>query len=219
MKRNAWKCLICKKDYGMALTPWVLLYFFIALYLFFLIFCQNMHVSTKYLVQDGLASAALAGEVADLDVYSQYHEIVITDLDYCKSMFEESLQANFHLTDQGYPSEHSAYFDRTVPIQIQELTLYNISQGKVYRTNLLQENGKLVYEAETGLENDARCVSLGDLPAKTGQYTCYVTMMDGQKKEIKNTSLYARISFGVKGYDKSTVIVEKDILTDIQQNE
>lgn len=207
------------KDSGIALTPWVLLYFFVALYLFLLLFCQNLHISAKYVVQDALASSALAGEVADLEVFSGYQDLVITDLDYAREVFEDSLRASLNLSEQGYPKEGSVYFDNSVPVQITELTIYNLAQGQIYKTDLLQEYGTLQYAAETGLAADSRCIWQGPLMDDLGLYACSVQMLDGQTKEITNTSLYAKISFGVRSFDGSVIILEKDILTDIQQNE
>lgn len=208
-----------RKDSGMSLTPWVLLYFFIIVYLFLLLFCQSMHISTKYVVQDALASAALAAEVADLEVLAGQQELVITDLDMAKDAFFESLQATLQLTAQGYPASDSAYFDDRMPIQVEELTLYNVTQGQVYQTDLLHESGTLLFSGDTGLSMENRCILQGSLVDAANQYACTVTMIDGQTKQIKNTSLYARISFGVRGYDQSVVKLEKDILTDIQLNE
>lgn len=208
-----------QKDSGMSLTPWVLLYFFIIVYLFFLLFCHSMHISTKYVVQDALASAALAAEVADLEVLGGCQELVITDLDTAKDAFYESLQATLQLTEQGYPSSNSAYFDDRMPVHVEELTLYNVAQGQVYKTDLLHENGILLFMEDTGFSQEERCDLQGKLLDAANQYNCGITMLNGETKQIKNTSLYARISFGVKGYDQSVVRVEKDILTDIQLNE
>lgn len=207
------------KDPGMALTPWILLYFFVAVFLFLLVFTQNLHIATKYQVQDALACAALAGEVADLSVHEVYQDIVITDLDYAKEVFEDSLRASLNLSEQGYPHEQSAYFDSSVPVQITELTVYNVSRGQVFSTNLLQSGGTLQYTEADGLAADSRCILRGNLQDGTGNYLSSIQMLDGEIKEIKNTSLYAKISFGVRSMNGNTVMVEKDILTDIQQNE
>lgn len=209
----------CKTaDQGISLMPWIMLYFFMAVCLFLLLFCQNLHISSKYMVQDGLAAAALAGEVADLGVLSQDKELIITDLDYSKSVFEESLYASLNLSSRGYPSEESVYFDHRVPVKIEELTIYNVTRGQIYKTDLLQSSGALEYVTGVGLIPDSRCLPVGPLMNQIGEYGYRVTMIDGTEKEIRTTSLYARISFGVKGFNGNTVIVEKDILTDIQEN-
>ncbi|MBQ8664037.1 MAG: hypothetical protein IJ471_09300 [Eubacterium sp.] len=178
-----------------------------------------MHISTKYVVEDALAAAALAGEVADMELFSQYQELIITNLDYSKEVFEESLQASLGLSEQGYPPAESVYFESSVPIQIVELTLYNVCQGQVYTTDLLTASGTLSFTEAEGLGASSGCELQGSLLTDTGTYAYSVNMLSGQKKAIKNTSLYAKIQFGISGYDGTVVMVEKDILTDIQQNE
>ena len=207
-----------QKDDGISLIPWTILYFFIALCLFLLLFSQNLHITTKYVVQDGLAAAALAGEVADLSVLSQDKELVIIDLDYSETVFRESLQASLNLDAGGYPKENSVHFDSSTPVQVKELGVYNVSQGQIYKTDLLHAAGKLNYETGVGIIPDSRCRVISELQDENGNYMYSVTMLDGQEKEIRTTSLYAKISFGVKGFNGNTVIIEKDILTDIQEN-
>ena len=207
-----------EKDDGVSLMPWIILYFFVALCLFLLLFNQNLHISTKYTVQDGLAAAALAGEVVDMDILSQDEELVITDLGYARSVFEESLEASLNLSSDGYPNENSVYFDSRVPVTIEELTIYNVAQGQIYKTDLLSSSGTLNYQYGVGLVPDSRCQFVGMLKESDGDYAYSVTMLDGQTKEIHTTSLYAKISFGVRGFNGNAVVVEKDILTDIQEN-
>lgn len=218
-KRSFIKWVKNKKDLGMSLAPWVLLYFFIAVFLLLIFFQHNLHISTKYVVEDGLAAAALAGEVADLDIYSQYQELVITDLDYAREVFEDSLKAALELDDEGYPKGESVYFVESVPVQIMELSVYNVSGGQVYKTNLLTEAGQLQYETVGGLAFDDRYIAQGPLLDDSGAYRCAVTMLDGEEKLIRNTSLYARIRFGIPGYNGADMMLEKDIMTDIQINE
>ena len=207
------------KDPGMTLTPWILFYFFLAVFLFLMIYCQNIYSSTKYQVEDALAAAALAGEVADLSIYNNYQEIVITDLDYSKGVFEDALQASLHLSENGYPSESSVYFDHRVPVTVTALRIYNVSNEQVFLTDLLKESGILQYTEEEGLAADSRCILQGPHKDDMGAFPCWVQMLNGQRKEIQNTSLYAKISFGVRTMDGHMFMVEKDILTDIAQNE
>ncbi|MBQ8663489.1 MAG: hypothetical protein IJ471_06500, partial [Eubacterium sp.] len=138
---------------------------------------------------------------------------------YSKEVFAESLQASLGLSKQGYPPAESVYFDERVPIQIVELTLYNVCQGQVYITDLLTVSGTLTFDEAEGLGAASDCELQESLLTDTGTYACSVSMLSGQQKAIKTTSLYAKIQFGITGYDGSVVMVEKDILTDIQQNE
>lgn len=207
-----------KKDDGVSLIPWMMVYFFVAVCLFLLLFAQNVHISAKYMVQDSLAAAALAGEVVDLDILSQEKDLVITNLDYAREMFEDSLKASLQLSPMGYPDKNSVCFDASVPVSVEQLLIYNVSKGQVYVTDLLKSKGVLDYEAGRGLITDSRLRLLGALTKTDGTYAHCVTMLDGEQKEICTTSLYARIRFGVLGFDGRTVMVEKDVLTDIQEN-
>ncbi len=209
---------IAEKEDGIILLPWLILYFFVSLCLFIMIFAQNIHVSTKYVVQDGLAAAALAGEVADLEMLSQYNELLITDLIYSRQMFEESIRASLNLNADGYPDSQSAYFDPSVPVQVIELKIYNVSREKVYVSDLLKATDNIVYDETNGLSLDPQSELLGDLMSDTREYLQHVVMVDGEEKEIKSTSLYAKIRFAVPGFYGRTIILEKDILTDIKGN-
>lgn len=207
------------KDAGVSLIPWFMMYFFIAVCLFLLLFSQNITITTKYMIQDSLAAAALAGEIADLDVLSRENEVIIKDLDYAKQVFWESLQASLQLDAQGFPQENSIYFDSTVPITVEELTVYNVSRKKVYKTDLLRSSGSLQYDSAAGLTAGAWCSEIGSLCDEHGNYIQKVAMLDGTQKEIHTTSLYAKIRFGIRGINGGTIILEKDVLTDIQENQ
>ena len=172
------------------------------------------------MVQDALASAALAGEVVDMDILSSQDEYLITDLSKTRALFEDTLKQSLRL-DAGFrPVEDASCFVRDMPVEIQELTLYNVSGGQVYKTDLLRGGGVLDYREETGLAGESRAVCMGNLMegAKDGDYNFSVTMLDGEKKKIKGTSLYARIRLGVRSYGGGTAVVEKDILTDVVEN-
>ena len=91
----------------------------------------------------------------------------------------------------------------------------------------MRGGGVLDYREETGLAGESRAVCMGNLlkqegklmeGAKDGDYNFSVTMLDGEKKKIKGTSLYARIRLGVRSYGGGTAVVEKDILTDVVEN-
>ena len=216
-----------KKDRGFAAIPWTLMLFFISVLLFAMLFYQSMGLSAKYMVQDALASAALAGETVDMDLLSEEDEYLITDLSQTKAAFEESLKEALSLDEAFRPSKDSAYFEAGVPLGIQELTVYNVSGGQVYKTDLLRQKGVLEYREESGLAGEPKALCMGSLlkqeggllkGAKDGDYRISVTMLDGREKKIKGTSLYARIRLGLKTYGKKTAVVEKDILTDIAGN-
>lgn len=218
-RRKRGLCLhFSKKDAGISLLPWTLFYFFLTVCLFLLLFQQNIHISSKYLVQDSLAAAALAGEVADLKVLSTDKELVITDLDHARTVFEESLAASLHLDAAGYPLAESVYLDSRMPVTIETLKIFNVSKGVIYETDLLQAFGNLEYKMGVGLQPDSRSRILGSLLDQNGRYTNVITMLDGEQKEIRTTSLYAKIRFGVRGFQGDTIAVEKDIMTDIQEN-
>ena len=68
------KRFIKKKDGGFAAVPWVLMTFFLGVLMFLFLFYQSMGMAAKYMVQDALASAALAGEVVDMDILSSQDE-------------------------------------------------------------------------------------------------------------------------------------------------
>lgn len=208
-----------KKDDGISLIPWFVLYFFVALCLFLMILSQNIRISTKFMIQDGLAAAALAGEVVDLDVLSRNEELVITDVAYARSVFEDSLQASLCLDEEGYPDGRAVRLDPRIPVEPVKLVVYNVSGGMVYQTDLLTTSGKLHYDPVSGLIPDAGCRLIGPLLREDGSYALHVTMLDGENKEIRTTALYGRIRFGIKGFHGNTIVLEKDILTDIQENE
>lgn len=221
------KHFIKKKDGGFAAVPWVLMTFFLGVLMFLFLFYQSMGMAAKYMVQDALASAALAGEVVDMDILSSQDEYLITDLSKTRALFEDTLKQSLRL-DAGFrPVEDASCFVRDMPVEIQELTLYNVSGGQVYKTDLLRGGGVLDYREETGLAGESRAVCMGNLlkqegklmeGAKDGDYNFSVTMLDGEKKKIKGTSLYARIRLGVRSYGGGTAVVEKDILTDVVEN-
>lgn len=217
-----------KKDSGYAAVPWVLMIFFLAVFMFIYIFYQSMGMSAKYIVQDALASSALAGEVVNVDILSSQNEYLITDLSNTKDIFEDTLKSTLHLDDSFRPEKNSAYFQRDIPLRIEELTIYNVSRDRVYKTDLLRHNGILNYSDENGLSYEPKADCMGRLlknkkiqpeEIKEEDYNFSVIMLDGEEKKIKGTSLYARIRLGVRSYGGDAAVVEKDILTDITGND
>lgn len=219
--------MIGKKDKGIASAPWILTVFFITAFLLAVVFYESISSSAGYIVQDALASAALAAEVPDLDILSIRNEYVITDFTKAKTAFIQSLKSTLNLDDELCVGKKSPYFAEGSQIQIQQLDLYNVSAGKVWKIDLLQSGGVLKWTPEEGLLKDARLHEVGSLTMQTdGSQTDLkdtvwkqsVTMLDGTVRKIQNTSVYARIRVRLRSIYGHTTAGEKDIFTDIVPN-
>lgn len=216
--------MIRKKDRGIASAPWILMVFFLTAFFMAVVFHESISSSAGYAVQDALASAALAAEVPDLDVLSERNEYVITDLTQARTSFIQSLKSTLNLDDELCAGENSPYFAEESTVQIKQLDLYNVSAGKVWKTDLLQSEGILEWTSGEGLKADTRLYEVGNLVSETDISSDNVpdevleqsvTMLDGTGKKIRNTSVYARIKVNLRSAYGHTVEGEKDILTDI----
>ncbi len=205
-----------QRDDGFVMIPWILAVFIsMSLFLVFLSY-ECLYISTKYVIQDALAAAALAGLEIDLEFLSFTDMCVVTDLDGIKEKTETALRESLSLDETMCPKNGGTLLVSDEPVKIKTWKLYNVFDGMVYETDLMSARGVLRFPTE-GF-TDQNMSLLGPLQNERGHFCCYIPVLDGEKA-LEGTSIYFRIAFAVSDMTGNTRILEKDILVDIKRKE
>lgn len=148
---------------------------------------------TKNNVEDGIVASLLASAIIDTDEYGTTKNVVISDYDNCYSLFMESLKGNLKLDSNMNPRDKTLI---TSKVNIDKFSIYNVVDNKVYKISKTGNGffGQPLYVGDVGdvvTENNIR---------------------------IDTTTIYAKISFRISGYDGIGVETSKEECVDITKN-
>lgn len=148
----------------------------------------KMYVSARTFTEDALASATLASAAIDIETFGISHQILIKDPEAAYGIWQEHLKNGMQLADD-WTCPNKAMVSG--PVEVVSFIVYNVK-------------GKDVYEYGFG-ESTYEWLHTGGLGS--------VCSPDG--KEIESTSVYAEITFPVKGAFGITVQAHKSQLVDV----
>lgn len=170
-------------------------FFTASLLLFFvpILIIYNMRMETlkftKNYVEDGLVSSLLASATIDLRVLAESKQIINNNYDKSFKDFSETLKENLNLDDNYYPKSKRLITDT---VKIDDFVIYNVLGNDIQTVR--KSNGIISTSIITN--------GLGNLKTPDGV-------------QIKTTTIYAKISFKVKGYLNDEYKVSKEKSVDV----
>ncbi len=142
-------------------------------------------------IRDGLDSACLAAALIDLEDYAKDRFIFMSDYEYNRQVFLETLKENLNL-NSDYTPKQNGIFDK---ITVHELVIYNIADGELYSCSFF--DGKSPVLKSEGYDKNKKTP-------------------DG--KQIESSTVYADIGMNIKSFAGISKYVHVKSSVDVVNN-
>ena len=190
-KRNVCQQLRIKSSGKMELFWGLLAVFIVTLVMFVCLKVSHFMIAGAY-VEDALAASNLASALIDIEEYGKSYTLRIKDPQNAYKIYKEALAVNLAL-DENERSSQAELLEGKV--KILSYMVYNVEGNQVYIFSLSEsETMQLLVSGEVGT----------------------IHTPDGIL--VETTTIYSKISFGVKGLGKQYIYAEKEKSVDVKRN-
>ena len=166
--------------------------FIVTLVMFVCLKVSHFMIAGAY-VEDALAASNLASALVDIEEYGKSHTLRIADPQESYEIYKEALAINLQLDEEGQSLQKELLAGT---VKILDYRVYNVN-GNTVDVFTLTEGGTVQKT----------------LSGENGQ----IYTPDGIL--VETTTVYSRISFGVKGLGQQYIYAEKEKSVDVKRNE
>ena len=166
--------------------------FLVTLVMFFCLKVSHFMIAGAY-VEDALAASNLASALIDIEEYGKSYTLRIKDPQSAYEIYKEALAVNLALDENEISSQTELLKGQ---IKILSYMVYNVEGNRIDIFSL-SESGtmQLLSSEEVGTIHTPDGIS------------------------VETTTIYSKISFGVKGLGKQYIYAEKEKSVDVKRNQ
>lgn len=191
-KKNVCQLLRIKSSGKIELFMGLLAVFLVTLVLFVCLKVSYFMIAGAY-VEDALAASNLASALVDIEEYGKSYTLRIKNPQSAYEIYKEALAVNLALDENEISSQTELLKGQ---IKILSYMVYNVEGNRVNIFSLS--------ESET-----MQLLAFGEVGA--------IHTPDGIL--VETTTVYSKISFGVKGLGKQYIYAEKEKSVDVKRNQ
>ena len=191
-KKNVCQQLKIKGSGKIEFFTGLLAVFIVTLVMFVCLKISHFMIAGAY-VEDALAASNLASTLIDVEEYGKSYTLRIGDPQSAYEIYKEALAVNLALDENGVSSQKELLEGQ---VKILTYMVYNVEGDRVNVYSLSEgETMQLLYSGE-----------IGQVHTPDGIF-------------VETTTIYSRVSFGVKGLGKQYIYAEKEKSADVKRNE
>ena len=191
-KKNVCQQLRIKGSGKIELFIGLLAVFIVSMVMFVCLKVSHFMIAGAY-VEDALAASNLASALIDIEEYGKSYTLRIFDPQSAYKIYKEALAVNLALNEKGRSSQTELLEGQ---IKILSYMVYNVEGNRIDIFSLSESGTMQLLSSE----------EVGTIHTPDGIL-------------VETTTIYSKISFGVKGLGKQYIYAEKEKSVDVKRNQ